>query len=258
MRTLNLKNPARLTNAGAFTFMQLVLVEGEALTDECIISFINELKQKTADYGEALKLDKTSKMTSELKSTMAAMSSDYRSVRKLSSALTLSREEGLKAIAEKVCFVNSKYGDFTDLCYSDKLAKFKLWLDEVEAIGDEEITKLGIKPMVSSIRALAEKFTADYQVRNDYRDFRKGKIKQAREAVQSAYEAFVSRVEAMATLGDEKCAKIVSNICEYFVWFLMNEGSDDAPKSSGTEPAAPEAEITVNETSKEEVNKMES
>lgn len=126
----------------------------------------------------------------------------------------------VKAAAEagvKILDVFDKYGNITELGYVEEYAKAHNLIQDLEALGTEMLTAANFTPWMDALSLAQAQFTVlrESKQAEDTATIT-GAAKDARVAVEAAYDVFVKKINAMClVMGDEHYATFINHVTTF-------------------------------------------
>lgn len=169
----------------------------KAGVDAKVEAFMAAFEKFDESLRDSLKLASTALVTK------ADDARDYawRGVSNYLKAMTMHPDEDVAAAAVEADELVDKYGDPTNLSYTEESGKLHNFLQDLEAIPSEKRTLLGIDPWTARLRKENDAFLLATQQQAEERDAREvGIVKEARQAADDAYRDMVETINVVVGL----------------------------------------------------------
>lgn len=119
-------------------------------------------------------------------------------------AMTGYPDEAVAAMAGAASDCYDKYGNINDLGYDEEYGRYHNLLQDLNALGEEKLTALGLTPWLTAMTAAKDAVLAARESKVAEEAGRQtGIVKESRTAADEGYKAMVQRVNALVIVNGE-------------------------------------------------------
>jgi len=202
MRTINTKNLARLTNAAVVEFLQQVTGASEKIGSESILNpLIKAFKDAAEEYKAAYSLEKTTPYTAEVNKCAYLAMKNWTVLRDVVLGNQKSSVKEKAEVAQAFAAVINQYNFKAYQSFHVRFGNLQTILDSIDKLGVDKLSVLGVKAEYLLIKEARAALDEAVKKRNEYRNFRKAKVRQARIVVMKTYHAIINTIEAQYMIG---------------------------------------------------------
>ncbi len=255
MKQINDLGTTRLRNEELFGHVKKTLSSGRAmLPSEEAKVILDEFEESINKFDEQLELSRKNSFTT--KQLDADQEFDRTFVHAFEYARIMPYFPVLAAAeaAEKILAIFERYGNFTQLGYTEEYAKAHNLVQDVEALGEAVLTAANFTPWLDELKLKHAQFTVLRESKQaEDTNTITGATKEARKEVEEAYRIFVKKINAMCLImGEEKYGPYIDQVNTYVAemqTILKARTTRNANKKEeeGGEEETPETPETENE-----------
>ena len=195
-------------------FLEKTVESTALLSVEADAEYVDALKTTVVAFSDALKQSQAIAETKTRQEADAIADDTWRGLQMQADAMTRFPEPSTKAIAIKANEIINKYGLLNTMSYDEEYANMKPLLEELQAMPEADLTKIGLKVWVD---ALAVAYT-DYMAATVSKNTAEGNkiigiVQQCRQEADQAYYELVFRINCGAGYnGDEPYAAFINTL----------------------------------------------
>lgn len=218
MKQINDLGTTRLRNEELFGHVKKTLSSGRAmLPSEEAKVILDEFEVSVNKFDELLELSRKNSFTA--RQIEADQEFDKTFVHAFEYARVMPYFPILAAAeaGEKILAIFERYGNFTQLGYTEEYAKGQNLLQDIEALGTDALTAANFTPWYEALALKHAQFSVlrENKQAEDTSTIT-GATKEARKAVEEAYRIFVKKINAMCiVMGEENYGPYIDKVNTY-------------------------------------------
>ncbi len=214
MKQVQNVNLNKLRTDELFGFLEVVVDTTSLEKVQADQPAISAFKNAVTAFDEVLKQNASSEEVKTRKEADAIADDTWRGLQLQADAMSRFPEPTTQAIAIKANAIIDKYGVLTNMPYDEEYANMKGLLEELKAMPDADLTKIGLKIWVDALDVAYDDYMKATLSRNQSEGEKVvGIVMQRRGEAEQAYYDMVFRVNCGAGYnGDEPYAEFIDTL----------------------------------------------
>ena len=184
------------------------------LSNERDASVLTMYRSAVEEYRDALLQNFYTKETKAKDEADAVVCEQYRGLKHVAKGLLLHPDKSIRTMAENVMDIIEEHDKIIHTSKAQRYAKLDKLMIEVNALGTEVHSALGIEAWLEGLTLSIAKYKAARDVQRQERlEYQKGWVAESRQKVEAAYRELVETINAhMISFGEEEYVDFVKNV----------------------------------------------